>query len=198
MFKKIDAVLNQETLDISKLDQILVLDTKHPKLLQLKSKDVRPLREYIFQKQGNRCFICGCTDATQMTLDHQHKRKFQDYLEGAGQIRGTLCRACNSVEGKFINSCKRYKINNPKLFLKNLLLYYNRGTYNVIHYSEKKQLPKISKKQYNLLQQKLTSNALKIPPLNKKRTLTKKLYELFKSHNICPFTKGDLKTYQLK
>ena len=148
MFSKLDAVLNQKTLDVTNLDHNLALGTEHLELLQLKSKDVKPLRDYIFHKQGKQCFICGCRDATQMTLDHQHKRKFDDYQEGRGQVRGTLCRACNSVEGKFINSCKRYKINDPNLFLKNLLLYYNRGTYNVIHHTEKQQLPKVSKKQY--------------------------------------------------
>lgn len=200
MFCKIDAVLEQKTLDIAKIPQSLKQSTlDHMDCFQLKSTNIKQLRDYIFNTQGKRCFICNCTDPLQMTLDHQHKRKYDEVNKnGDGMVRGVLCRACNTIEGKFINSCKRFKIKEPKLFLENLLKYYNNGTYNIIHSKEKKKLPKVSKKQYNKLKEKLSQENKKISRLNKNRYLTKALYKQFKTYGIIPFTEGDAKLYNLK
>ena len=69
-------------------------------------------------------------------------------------------------------------------FLKQLIQYYEAGTYPFIHPTEKVPLKSISKRQYN----KLKKVCPKVPEYPKSTHLTKKLEELFNKYRINPFT----------
>lgn len=70
------------------------------KLIQLKPKDILPLKHKLLKKQKYKCKICGIdlsnTESKGIHVDHQH---YGDKL-----IRAVLCRRCNAVEGKMYNS----------------------------------------------------------------------------------------------
>lgn len=162
-------------------------------LKQLKSTEVKELREKILKNQGFKCAICGKTlseDDTGISLDHQHKlNKNQEIgIDGAGLIRGVLCRDCNTYEGKIWNNGTRYKqfktVKERIEFLKQLIQYYEAGTYPFIHPTEKVPEKSISKRQYN----KLKKVCPKVPEYPKSTHLTKRLKELFDIYQINPFT----------
>lgn len=64
-----------------------------PGLVQLKRSDIPKVRKELQEKQGNKCLICGLifTSKRIPCLDHNHS---------TNMVRGVLCRACNSLEGK--------------------------------------------------------------------------------------------------
>ena len=79
---------------------------------QLTYTEIKPIKEQILHRQGNKCAICGKTiTLEEAVLDHQHKNKRSDIngVNGDGLIRGVLCRDCNCMEGKVWNNLKRYK-----------------------------------------------------------------------------------------
>ena len=82
-------------------------------LRQIKSTEVKELREKILENQGFKCAICGkdIRNDPGIALDHQHKLNKNQTLgtDGAGLIRGVLCRDCNAYEGKIWNNGTRYK-----------------------------------------------------------------------------------------
>ena len=76
------------------------------KLIQLKQKDLKWVREKLLEAQDWTCAICGCdlkdeykTNPRSIHTDHQHF--------GDKRVRGVLCRACNTCEGKLWNSYQR-------------------------------------------------------------------------------------------
>ena len=161
-------------------------------LKQIKSTEVKELREKILENQGFKCAICGKTlseNDTGISLDHQHKLNKNQTLgtDGAGLIRGVLCRECNTYEGKIWNNGTRYKqfktVKERIEFLKQLIQYYENGTYPFIHPTEKVPEKSISKRQYN----KLKKVCPKVPEYPKSTHLTKKLEELFNKYKINPF-----------
>lgn len=162
-------------------------------LRQLKSTEVKELREKILKNQGFKCAICGKTlseDDTGISLDHQHRLNKNQEIgsDGAGLIRGVLCRECNTYEGKIWNNGTRYKqfktVKERIEFLKRLIQYYEAGTYPFIHPTEKVPEKSISKRQYN----KLKKVCPKVPEYPKSTHLTKRLKELFDIYQINPFT----------
>lgn len=162
-------------------------------LRQIKSTEVKELREKILENQGFKCAICGKTlseDDTGISLDHQHKLNKNQVIgtDGAGLIRGVLCRDCNVYEGKIWNNGTRYKqfktVKERIEFLKQLIQYYENGTYPFIHPTEKVPEKSVSKRQYN----KLKKACPKVPEYPKSTHLTKKLKELFDIYQINPFT----------
>lgn len=163
------------------------------KLTQLKSNEVSTLRENILKTQNGLCAICGCiiTDETGYSLDHQHKVKKENIGEdGAGLIRGVLCRACNVWEGKIWNSTQRYRqpnnVSERIEMLKSLITYYENGTYPFIHHTEKIKEKIVSKRNYNKLK-KVYSGNKKFPEYPKSGKLTLSLKILFHEYNISPF-----------
>ena len=79
---------------------------------QLTYTEIKPIKEQILHKHGNKCAICGKTiTLEEAVLDHQHKNKNSDanIINGNGLVRGVLCRECNLVEGKIWNNLKRFK-----------------------------------------------------------------------------------------
>lgn len=159
---------------------------------QLKGTEVKELREKILKNQEFKCAICGkdisCDPG--IALDHQHKLNKNQVIgsDGAGLIRGVLCRDCNTLEGKIWNNGTRYKqfktVKERIDFLKRLIQYYENGTYPFIHPTEKVPEKIVSKRQYN----KLKKVCAKVPEYPKSAHLTKKLKELFDKYQINPFT----------
>ena len=78
--------------------------------IQLTANDVKDFRETIHDLQDMICPVCGEeTEHNNTTLDHQHKLSASEPIgkNGAGLIRGVLCRQCNSYEGKIWNIYRR-------------------------------------------------------------------------------------------
>lgn len=171
-------------------------------LRQLKSSEITDVREEILEEQNGLCAICGnpITEKTGIALDHQHRFKKDKIGEdGAGLVRGVLCRACNVEDGKIWNSMNRYiqpkNVQERIDFLENLISYYKKTNYNLIHPNEKPKGLEVSKKNYNKLkklylkdvEQKIKKR--KFPEYPKSKKLSKPLKELFEEYNIEPFNK---------
>lgn len=162
-------------------------------LKQLKSSEIQIVRETILKEQHGLCALClnKITEDTGAALDHQHRRK-SDLIgvDGAGLIRGVLCRACNCLEGKIWNATTRYR--QPKSvqdridMLKRLVKYYEKTNYDLVHPSEKVPLKEVSKSNYNRLK-KLYIGKKKFPEYPKSGKVTLGLQSLFLEYNISPY-----------
>lgn len=166
---------------------------KPQELKELKSNEKSKLREELLNKQFGKCDICKSkiTEDSGASLDHQHKLKSETNGEdGAGLIRGVLCRSCNILEGKWWNNTQRYKqartVQDRINLLEQLIEYYKSGTYPIIHPNEIPKDPKISKRNYNKLK-KVYNKKAKFPEYPKSGKLTKSLKKLFEEFNISPF-----------
>jgi len=162
-------------------------------LIQLKAIDVSRIRNEILLKQNNRCALCNeqINECTGYSLDHQHKIAREVIGEdGAGLIRGVLCRSCNVLEGKIWNNTRRYiqpkNVQERIEFLESLISYYKQPTYQYIHPSENVKEPIVSKRNYNKLK-KVYDKKAKFPEYPKSKKITIKLKELFKEYNIEPY-----------
>jgi len=162
---------------------------KNKDLKFLKNSDIKKVREELLISQNGICPLCG-KEIKDPVLDHQHKRKSDKVGEnGNGLVRGVLCRSCNAVEGKIINSMKRYLGNISKEetieFLQNLIEYYKKEPYNLVHPSEWTE-PKISKRQYNKLKKEYEKSGRKkkFPDFPKSGKITKELKKLSEEFEI--------------
>lgn len=162
-------------------------------LVQLKASEVATFRDQILEEQNGCCAWCEqpITEETGISLDHQHKRKADPCgPDGAGLIRGVLCRSCNVLEGKIWNNMARYKqpqnVKERIELLLSLVDYYGKGTYNVIHPSEKAKEPTVSKRNYNRLK-KVYDGKKKFPEYPKSGKLTVGLQALFEQYGIEPY-----------
>lgn len=161
-------------------------------LEELKSKDIKALKEKWHNEQNNICPILReKIDLKYMTLDHQHKLKREDPDEtGKGICRGAIEFRANGLEGKITNNFKRYgldKIIELPEFLRNLADYLEENhiqdEIKYVHPSEQPKPKKIKKQCYNKLKKKYTGKR-KFPDYPKSQKLTKKLSELFKTYDI--------------
>lgn len=130
----------------------------------ISQKDLGELRNQLLTRQCNRCAICQVElgdDKTNQHVDHQHCFKSEELgVNGAGLIRGVLCRNCNALEGKIWNNTHRYGVTESDdpvgsrvKFLESLILYYKENYQHctkVLHPSEKR-IEKLQKSQYNSL-----------------------------------------------
>lgn len=160
---------------------------------QLKASEISTVREEILNEQNGCCKMCGdeITEDSGVSLDHQHKTSKETIgVDGAGLIRGVLCRSCNVWEGKIWNNTTRYRqpkdVQDRIDFLESLIEYYKDGTFNMIHPSEKKKPKKISKRNFNKLKKLYTGRA-KFPEFPKLGKLTKGLEKLFEKYEINPY-----------
>ena len=160
-------------------------------LTNLKTKDIKTIKQMLLEKQGYRCAICGKELTLENSvLDHQHKQRKSDKngVNGDGLVRGVICQEDNLSEGKIWNATCRFQgARTPQdriNWLKQLIQYYEAGTYPFIHPTEKVPLKSISKRQYN----KLKKVCPKVPEYPKSTHLTKRLKELFDIYQINPFT----------
>ena len=154
----------------------------------VKTTEVPKIRQDLLEKQGYFCPLCG-KKIEDAVLDHQHRlRKAQTLGEdGAGMIRGVLCRQCNALEGKVWNAMNRYLQPKNKdervIWLQNLVEYLSKKPTNLVHPSERAPAPKISKRQYNRLV-KVCPNAPEYPASGR---VNQKLAKLFSKYGISPF-----------
>lgn len=191
-------------------------------LIQLKQKDIPKYRDLIIKEQQGLCAICKeilpIDEKNGISLDHQHRTKNEPVGQnGAGLIRGVLCRDCNVFEGKIWNNSKRYgKFKTLPQFLRAVADYLEKENYPYIHPTEEEKPQRVSKRQYNLLikahnnktkitdEVKKTSDEVKkttdkkpnngkknkkieIPPFPEKRKPSQKLLNLFATYNISPY-----------
>jgi Recombination endonuclease VII len=163
---------------------------------QLKSSDIKDTRENILKDQDGKCALCGCviTEETGYSLDHQHMLKKETIGEdGAGLVRGVLCRSCNIWEGKVWNNTLRFmqpeNVQDRIMILENLIKYYKKDNYNLIHPNEKIKEKIVSKKNYNKLKKEYMNSGLKkiFPEYPKSGKLTKSLSKLFSDFEIEPY-----------
>jgi hypothetical protein len=165
------------------------------RLRQLKAKDVPDLRTQILNEQNGRCAICGIqiTNDTGISLDHQHKTSREVIGEdGAGLIRGVLCRSCNVWEGKIWNNTNRYiQPNNTQdriNMLNKLIQYYAKDNYPLVHPSEEPDEPKLMKSSYNKLKKLYESSEskAKFPEYPKSKKMTKSLQKFYDLYELQP------------
>lgn len=178
-------------------DETKILSETKVEYIQLKMSDISKYRNEIMKEQDYKCAICVCEikDKKGVSLDHQHKTKKEEIgINGAGLIRGVLCRNCNVFEGKIWNNSKRYgKFKTLPIFLRAVADYLEKENYPYIHPTEAPEEKKVSKRQYNKLgkiylqQTKLTA---KVPSFPGKRKPSKKLLKLFERFEINPYTKN--------
>lgn len=128
------------------------------------NKELPEVRQFLLERQYGKCKICRkeiIDDPKNQHVDHQHCTKSEELgVNGAGLIRGVLCRNCNAMEGKIWNNTKRYGVvdtDNPVKsrieWLRNLASYYEsnfQNTKKILHPKEKR-LAKMSKSDYNAL-----------------------------------------------
>ncbi len=163
----------------------------------LKQSEIGEIRSEILKEQGNRCPLCGkiITESDHITLDHQHKIRKSDPngVDGNGQIRGVLCSECNMLEGKIFRNSTRFLHQPTKedriRFLLNLVDYYRKEPYPLIHPTEVEPEPKLSKRNFNKLKKLYESKYHKPLEFPKSGKMVKKLEPLYKEFGINPYNK---------
>lgn len=158
----------------------------------LKTTEIAQLRTKILEEQQHICPLCGNKISTPC-LDHQHKRRKNDTpgVDGAGLVRGVLCRDCNSLEGRIWNAMQRHiqpkTVDDRIRWLKNLINYYNKVPLRIVYPGE---TPKrvVSKRQFNIIKKLYATDHPKAKPLEypKSGILTKKLEQIFNYYKISP------------
>lgn len=147
------------------------------KFREITQSEIPKLRDFLLEKQSGLCKLCQrqITSETGYSLDHQHCTKSEELGEnGAGLVRGVLCRDCNVLEGKFWNASKRYRIPNLQEnpvqaridWLRNLANYLESNASNnteileipTLHPSERRPV-KMTKSLYNMLKEEFESSA---------------------------------------
>jgi hypothetical protein len=163
------------------------------KYRQLKTTEVKPLREKLHQEQNMICPILQQEYSfEEMALDHLHKQRKADDPEetDTGLIRGCINIQANIVLGKIENSWKRTGLADRGHSLSDALRrmadYLENEPLPLIHPSEKIPVIKFKKSSYNKLVKKIkeTDPNKKIPPYPKRQVLTKELKTLFEKYNV--------------
>jgi len=157
---------------------------------QLKNKDIKSLRDELLKEQGGICPLCKTKiKEGEATLDHQHKTNAEEIgVNGAGLIRGVLCRNCNSAEGSMLSKYKRagvYLKDYPE-FLRNLADYLVQDNLPYIHPNEAPKTQKMGKRNFNKLKKMYKMKYPKRKELKypKSGKLTKRWIDLFIEFDI--------------
>ena len=158
---------------------------ENEKIKQLKTKDIKALREKILKEQGGVCLICN-KPPDRSTLDHEHKKR----IKGSGKIRGVLCSNCNVFISKSENNCIRFgiSIKNLPTMLRSMADYLEQPHYPYIHPSEKEKVPNLSKNCFKQLQKEYSLKFPNRKPLEfpESGKLTKALESIFAEFQIEP------------
>jgi len=153
--------------------------------IQLKSDDIKPLRDQILEEQEYICPICN-KGIVNPCLDHGHVKR----LKLDGKIRGVICLNCNVFLGKIENKAKSCKISMDELpsVLRNIAEYLEIEPFPFIHPSEKRKEKLLKKASYNKLIKELKKSGYdkKIPDYPKSGKVIKKLSELFELTGVKP------------
>ena len=101
---------------------------------KLKQTEIKKIRDRFYRQQDGMCPLCD-REMEDFVLDHDHS---------TGHCRSTLCRLCNSLEGKIENWIRRYgKGVDRVLFIKNLIQYWEKDySRNPLHYKHKTETDK--------------------------------------------------------
>lgn len=163
-------------------------------IIQLKSSDLKPLKEKWHDEQKSICPILKKQITLDRTvIDHLHKLKSEEPgIDGKGCCRGAIEFRANALEGKITNNFKRLgldkEIDLPS-FLRNLADYLENNHLQddvlYIHPQEVKKEAKLKKSSYNKLKNIYNLKA-KFPEYPKTCKLTKKISELFRFYNLDP------------
>ena len=167
----------------------------------MKQKDIKPLKEKIWEKNGKKCPVLDTEiPLEKMALDHAHKTKAEEYSETKGVIRTALDFRVNSILGKLENSIKRTGLDKEEYFdivkfLRNAADYFEAGAYRdefgnlYIHPKEVKKEPPVSKKNYNKLKKEYEASGKKkkFPEYPTSKKCTVELRKLFEEFGISPF-----------
>jgi hypothetical protein len=185
--KKLNKMENKmETQEIKELNKEFetneIIDyAKDIKLIYMKSKDIKVLKERIWKQQNKICPILGIEiPLDKAVLDHKHKLKSELPGPNKGTIRTFLDFRANALAGKMENAFKRYfgsdeskhPISLPE-FLRNTADYLENGDYvetydnTDIYYIHPNEVPKrikVKKSQQN----KINKYYLELYPRRKK------------------------------
>ena len=152
---------------------------------QLKSTDVKALREKLLKEQGGVCAICGEVPKI-ACLDHSHTRR----VKGTGLVRGVLCNGCNTLLGKMENSCVRTGTPQHKLpkILGRMKKFLRLEHLPYMHPSEAPRPKRLTKRSYNTLHKsyKLSPVRAAFPAFPKRGKLTKPLDAMYRYYGIVP------------
>ena len=177
--------------------------------IEMKQKDIRVLKEKLWLLNDKKCPVLGkAIPLEKMVLDHAHKRNAEAYSPTKGVVREALDKRANAILGKVENALKRTGLGYEEdfdlpTFLRNAADYFERGAYvdetgdMYVHPSEVPKVPKVSKRNYNILK-KLYDQEPFVPkrkgkvkktmpkyPVSKK--LTKSLQSLFEKYDVAPY-----------
>ncbi len=159
----------------------------------LKHKDIKELRETLWEENEYKCPICGAdVSQSEIALDHSHD---------TGLIRNCICKKCNSLEGIYKSKWKRSGLMDVIEFaelLESMAKYLKEEHLPYLHPTAIIKKPKLMKSSYNTLKReiektnKYLEKKIKIPPYPKSKRLTKKLKELYEKYGIDPryYTRG--------
>jgi hypothetical protein len=162
---------------------------------QLKQKDVKQIREELLKKNDGICPILKIPlDPSDAALDHAHQdSEISETVEG--QIRSTIHKYANSLEGTMRSRFRRSGVASYiafEEFLLNLYEYLMEYREPLLHPSHAAKPRKLMKSSYNELCKeikKLNSflkKQIKCPDYPKSKRLTKKLAELYDLVKIYP------------
>ena len=162
---------------------------------QLKGKDIKGIREELWEKNDHVCPVLLIEiDKCDLNLDHAH----QDSLVSetvSGQIRGSIHKFANSLEGSLRSKYRRSGVARYitfEEFLYNLWNYLMNNREPLLHPQHQPKAKKLMKSSYNELAREIKNcnehlkKPIKIPVYPKSKRLTKKLGELFEKFAIVP------------
>jgi len=150
---------------------------------QLKSSQIKFIRDSLLLKQNNICPICK-SNIKMPTLDHYHSK----IQHGSGLIRGVVCNTCNRMIGVIENNISRNGLNYSDApdILRNLANYLKDNREPYLHPSEAPRKPILMKSCYNKLL-KVIDGKQKVPEYKEKRgNLTAPLKKLFEKYGVEP------------
>jgi hypothetical protein len=169
------------------------------KFIEMKQKDIKPLKEKIWLANDKKCPILDIEiPLDKMVLDHIHKLKNEPYSEEKGTIRTALEFRVKAFFGKMENAFKRYGLEkeyNLATMLRNAAEYFDNGAYQCedgnyyVHPNEVPKEPKLSKRNYNKLKKEYSKSGKKkkFPDFPKSNKLTVGLKVLYEEYKINPY-----------
>lgn len=146
--------------------------------IQLKSSQIKEIREKILNEQDGLCAICG-DPAVRPVLDHHHSKR----VGGTSLCRGVLCSQCNVFLAKLENNASRYGVSKEELsnYTRKMADYLDKDHTNFIHPSEKEKPKTLSKRNFAEMQKKFKIQfpKLKAPMYPKSGFYTKTIEKFY-------------------
>jgi len=164
---------------------------------QMKSTDTKEIREHLAKKTNGICPITGLDVSNgDGCLDHAHEASEHPLSETVeGQIRGTIHKYANSLEGQMRSKFRRSGLAQIMCFedfLLKLHHYLMDFREPLLHPTHAPKKPKLMKSSYNELVREIKNanfylkKPIKIPDYPKSKRLTKRIKELFEQFKIYP------------